>query len=85
MSDAVLPTGTRVVLTRDVDRYPFFLAEAGMRGVVTTAQPGNVWVRLDRPLRGAEDWDNEIQWDESSVTDFANDVRIAEAVRELDL
>ena len=81
----MLPVGTRVVLTRDVDRYPFFVAKAGVRGVVTCAQPGNVWVRLDWPLRGAEDWDNEIQWDESSVTDFDDDVRLATPARELDL
>ena len=81
----MLPVGTRVVLTRDVDRYPFFVAKAGVRGVVTCAQPGNVWVRLDWPLRGAEDWDNEIQWDESSTTDFADDVRLCAPRRELDL
>ena len=81
----MLPTGTRVVLVRDVDRDPFFVAKAGVRGVVTFAQPGNVWVRLDRLLLGAEDWDNEIQWDESSVTDFDDDVRLAAPARELDL
>ena len=81
----MLPTGTRVVLARDVDRYPFFVAKAGQRGVVTFAQPGNVWVRLDRLLLGAEDWDNEVQWHDNDMLDFEHDVRLAAPTRELDL
>lgn len=54
--------GTRVRLTRDVERYPHFVAEAGMEGTVTEVSEERVAVQLDDPVPGAEEWDNEIHW-----------------------
>jgi hypothetical protein len=62
MSADALPVGTRVRLTREVERYPHFIAERGRAGVVVEATPDAVSVRLDEHLPGAEEWDNEVCW-----------------------
>lgn len=54
--------GTKVRLTRDVERYPHFTAEAGLTGTVTKFDEEIVAVRLDDPVPGAEEWDNGIHW-----------------------
>ncbi len=63
---ARFPLGARVVLARDVDRYPHFVAEKGSAGVVTVCDetPTGVLlaVRLDDPPAGSETWDGEVQW-----------------------
>jgi hypothetical protein len=70
----LLPTGTRVALTRDVDRYPHFIAPNGATGtVVDHGDPSIVLaVRLDDRLAGAEDWDNEVHWLDADV-ELGND------------
>lgn len=64
--------GTRVRLTRDVERYPHFVAPEGAEGTITKSQVDLVAVRLDERLDGAEEWDNEIQWFDGMAenTDF---------------
>lgn len=57
-----MDAGTKVRLGRDVERYPHFVAEAGLTGTVTTFSDDLVVVRLDDPVSGAEEWDNEIHW-----------------------
>lgn len=57
-----LTEGTRVVLTRAVERFPFFIARAGMAGTVIEATEDLVSVRMDEHLPGAEEWSNEIVW-----------------------
>ena len=61
---SALAAGSRVELVVDVDRYPHFVAPAGATGtVVEHGDPGIVLaVRLDEPVAGAEDWDNEVHW-----------------------
>jgi hypothetical protein len=59
--DAVT-VGTRVRLTRNVERYPHFVAERGRAGVVVEATRDTVSVRMDEHLPGAESWDNEVCW-----------------------
>lgn len=54
--------GTRVRLARDVERYPHFIAAAGMKGVVTEATEEVFSVRMDDPLPGSEEWENEVHW-----------------------
>lgn len=55
--------GTRVRLTRPVDRYPHFRVDAGATGVVVnTGDPDLYAVLMAQPIDGAEDWDNEIIW-----------------------
>ncbi len=58
----VVVPGTRVRLTRDVERFPDFIARAGMTGTISYVGQGNVWVRLDEPLKGAQEWDNAVQF-----------------------
>ena len=56
--------GQRVRLRHDVDRFPHFIAAAGSTGtVVDVAGDMSIFaVRLDEPLAGAEEWDNEVHW-----------------------
>ena len=59
----MLAPGTRVQLRHDVERYPHFIAPKGATGVVVDIGAPEVFaVRLDEPLLGAEDWDNEVHW-----------------------
>jgi hypothetical protein len=68
--------GLRVRLIRPVDRFPFFLAPAGVTGEVVQAAPDLIRVKLDEPLHGAEEWSNCIHWEGHSETlaDFGEDV-----------
>jgi len=54
--------GTRVLLVEDVERYPHFIAPAGATGAVVESTDEVLCVRLDEPLAGAEEWDNEVMW-----------------------
>lgn len=67
-----LAVGTRVRLTRPVERYPLFTAPKGAIGTVTVSGPDVVAMKLDELLEGAEDWNNEVIWYPSNG-DFPND------------
>ena len=54
--------GNRFRLTRDVDRFPDFIARAGLTGTVTITK-GGVWAKMDQHIPGAKEWDNQICWD----------------------
>lgn len=69
-----LTVGTRVRLTRDVERFPYFTASAGALGTVTTAEADLFAVKLDEVIAAAEDWDNEVHWDGDLLADIAEDV-----------
>ena len=62
--------GARVRLRVAADRFPHFLAPAGLVGTVVAAHVEHghrfISVRLDEPLDGAEEWDNCVQWHDSS-------------------
>jgi len=57
-----LPIGAKVRLTSDVERFPAFIAPKGALGAVTVSELGLFAVKLDKPLAGAETWDNEVCW-----------------------
>jgi hypothetical protein len=63
--------GQRIRLTRAVDRFPDFLAPAGLTGIVTVADEHGVWAQMDQHIAGAGHWDNEIHWE--TKEDFAVD------------
>ena len=84
--------GRRVRLTAIVERFPHFRAEDGRTGEVVTVEPDLIAVRMDEPLDGAEEWDNEIHWFTDGIpldpdtnlpayasvlAEFMNDVEIA--------
>jgi hypothetical protein len=52
--------GARYRLTRDLDRFPHFVAPAGLAGTIVEAGRELVLLHMDLYLPGAEDWDNEI-------------------------
>jgi len=71
-----LPTvGDRYRLARDVDRYPHFIAPSGAAGTITQADAHGIALKLDEPLPGAEEWDNEVVWAEDQVDSFGEDCK----------
>jgi hypothetical protein len=69
-------TGKAVRLSRNVERFPHFIAEQGRQGVITEWDRWQVVVKLDEPLAGAEEWDNCIIWTRGQDAPFWLDVRI---------
>jgi hypothetical protein len=63
--------GTKVRLTQDVERYPHFIAKAGMTGEVVLSDDGMFAVVLDEYLSGADEWDNEVHWYEEQGDDLS--------------
>jgi hypothetical protein len=52
----------RVKQPHGVERYPHFWITEGTGVVVEISEKwGNVWVHMDAPVEGCEEWDNEIQ------------------------
>jgi hypothetical protein len=58
--------GDRVRLRRPVDRYPHTLVPEGATGVVTSASASDFRTRLDAPVLGLDEWNNEVHWDSES-------------------
>jgi hypothetical protein len=68
--------GQRVRLTRDVERYPHFIADAGTPGTVVdigSGRWGHIAVRMDLHIPGAETWDNEVMWSDDEIARFWDD------------
>lgn len=78
MGDVMIPVvGQRVTLKRDVERFPHFIARAGLTGTVSTSVAGEfLSVRMDAPLDGAEDWDNEVQWIDADMDWIGGDLEV---------
>jgi len=70
---AAFPVGARVRLNHEIWRYPHFIAEKGLTGVVIEATEELFSVRMDEPLEGAEDWDNELHWYPHNCDEFPQD------------
>lgn len=76
--------GISVRLTRDIERYPDFIAPEGATGTVTKVWDDLIAVELDEHLEGAEEWGNEVQWyadmfvDEDFREVFQEDVEFLE-------
>lgn len=73
--DPLPKEGARVILRRDFDRYPHFIAPYGARGTVVEANKELIAVRMDEYLPGAEGWGNEVH----VMVDDDKDQRIARA------
>ena len=73
--------GDRVTLRRDVERFPDFIAQAGMTGTVCTVEDGVegdslLAVRIDQPIAGAEGWKNEVHWHGDYLADIEKDLAL---------
>jgi hypothetical protein len=83
-SEQLPAVGSRGRLRRNVDRFPHFIAQAGAPGTVTEATESLIALRLDKPLPGAEEWDNDVCWtsddleaaDQTVAAVFYEDVEI---------
>lgn len=69
--EADIAAGYRFTLFHQVDRFPDFVATCGLTGTVTIVYDRGVWARMDRPVAGAEHWDNQIHW--QTPDEFAAD------------
>lgn len=72
----MIAEGDQVALARAVERFPHFLAPAGLRGEVVIAGPDLISVRMHDPLPGAEAWENEIEWGEGRIEEAAGDLQV---------
>lgn len=68
-------------MKRDVDRYPDFVVPEGMTGVIMELWSDFIRVKMDRPVKGAEPWDNELHWMYDLVASFMDDVQILDEKR----
>jgi hypothetical protein len=67
----------KVMLVRDVERFPHFIARKGMTGVIEEITNGYARVKVDAELHGSEEWENCIIWNgEEDLVDFAKDVKL---------
>lgn len=57
-----LTIGARYRLKRDVERFPYFIAKAGMTGVAEFDDGDEACLKMDEPLPDCEEWGNCIQW-----------------------
>lgn len=70
---AMIYEGDRVFLVHDVERFPHFIARKGLTGTVLEMSSDLIRVKMDKPLPGAEEWDNEVHWTEDEVRFFNDD------------
>jgi superfamily I DNA and RNA helicase len=67
--------GDKVVLARDVERFPSFIAKAGMTGTISRVEDnGDLAARMDETIAGCEEWNNEIHWWEEFTADIRGDL-----------
>jgi hypothetical protein len=52
--------GDRVKLIEYVDRFPFFQVAPDAEGTITECERNYLSVKMDDPIDGCEEWDNEI-------------------------
>jgi hypothetical protein len=74
--DIELRVGTRIRLIRAVERYPFFIAKAGLEGVITENSGHQIAAKMDVPLAGSEEWNNAIIWEDEAIEQFVDDVQL---------
>lgn len=65
--------GQRIMLRHDVERYPHFIAEAGMIGTVRVATKDYISVKMDDDLENCKEWDNCIEWTDDYRAGFWED------------
>lgn len=71
-----LTTGTRVRTTQIIDRFPHFIVRPGMEGIVTICNEQTIAVKMDEPIKGAEEWNNEVIWSDVDRGGVLNDLEV---------
>ncbi len=61
-----------------VERYPHFTVPAGATGTVTNSDDDYYAVKVDQPIAGAEEWDNEVIWSIGDDEEPGLDLRVAD-------
>lgn len=52
----------RVRTLRAIPRFPDYIVPRGLTGTITMLGEREVWVKFDRPVAGAEEWQNHAYW-----------------------
>lgn len=60
MRESKLVSGERVYCHTPIECFPHFIAPTGL-GTVTDWAEDCLWIRWDRHIPGAEEWENEVQ------------------------
>ncbi len=68
--------GQQIELKRDIDRLPHFVVAKGTIGTVCIVYPEQLWVKMDKVIKGAKIWGNCIVWDEDSLDQVEDDIKI---------
>ncbi len=69
--------GRCVRFRRDVERFPNFMAKAGMSGKIDEYGEDHIAVRVHQDLgEGAEEWENHVIWREETLDEFLKDVKV---------
>lgn len=76
-----LKNGQRVKFIDPYDVYPHFVVERGATGTVTYANDEMVSVKMDAPISGAEEWNNEVMFysEDAAFVDGDTAADVAEA------
>lgn len=69
-----LTVGRAVQLARVVDRYPHFCCPKGLTGTVTAVDDDYIAVMMEQHIPGAEEWDNEIRWEDKAWAEAFDDL-----------
>lgn len=75
-ADIELRVGTRIKLIRTVERYPNFVVEVGATGTVTQNDKHGIAAKMDKEIKGCEEWNNAIIWSDDEVEQFVDDVQM---------
>ncbi len=69
--------GAKVLFVDALERYPHFTVPAGATGTVTNSDDDYYAVKVDQPIPGAEEWDNEVIWSIGDDEEPGLDLRLA--------
>ena len=66
--------GTRIRVRKQVERSDF-IVPIGVTGTVSEVNEDghDIWVNFDQPIKGAEEWGNNVQWYSYNSRDLVND------------
>ena len=62
--------GQRIILAREIERFPHFAAPAGLRGTIVQASESSIGAMMDNTIVGCEEWNNTIYWYQAGNDNF---------------
>lgn len=78
-----IKVGGRVISKREIDRFPFFVLGKNKTGTIVESTIGEnnrglmdrqlIAIKMDNPIEGCEEWDNQIEYYDESIDEFVDD------------